>query len=147
MSLTNVPLTQEHTATALDIWERSVRATHTFLSEADITQLKAEVPFYFTQVDVSLWYDNENLIGFSGVAEDSLEMLFLDPTYFKQGFGSQILQRLVAEKNIMFIDVNEDNPNAVKFYNKNGFEQFDRSEKGGQGRDFPILHLRRHVTL
>lgn len=147
MSLTNVPLTQEHTETALDIWERSVRATHTFLTEADITQLKAEVPFYFTQVDVSLWYDNENLIGFSGVAEDSLEMLFLDPVYFKQGFGNQILQRLVTEKNIMFIDVNEDNPNAVKFYNKNGFEQFDRSEKDGQGRDFPILHLRRHVTL
>lgn len=143
MSLTSMPLTREHDATALDIWERSVRATHTFLSEADIIQLKNEVPFYFTQVDVSLWYDNDNLIGFSGVVEDSLEMLFLDPTYFKQGFGSQILQRLVAEKNIMFIDVNEDNPNAVKFYNKNGFEQVDRSAQDGQGRDFPILHLRR----
>ena len=31
-------------AQLLDVWERSVRATHTFLSEAEIVRIKAYVP-------------------------------------------------------------------------------------------------------
>ncbi|SLJ82783.1 putative acetyltransferase [Mycobacteroides abscessus subsp. abscessus] len=42
--------------------------------------------------------------------------------------------------------MNEDNPTARKFYAAKGFEEIGRSEIDGQGRPFPLLHLRRDRT-
>ena len=89
-----------------------------------------------------LWFDGDDVIGFSGTNEANLEMLFLDPKYFKQGYGTEILQTLIQEHKVQYVDVNKDNPNAVSFYLKNGFKQYDESAKDGQGRDYPIVHLK-----
>ena len=42
-------------------------------------------------------------------------MLFLDPQYFRKGYGTEILQTLISEHKIQYVDVNKDNPNAVAF--------------------------------
>lgn len=142
MTLTSKPLTADLYETAVEIWARSVQATHHFLSEEDFNAIKQAIPTYFDQVDAKMWYSDNEPIGFSGIYEQSLEMLFVDSLHFRKGFGSQIIERLFTEDNITTVDVNEDNPNAVKFYLKQGFEQFDRSEIDGEGRPYPILHLR-----
>ena len=69
-------------------------------------------------------------------------MLFIDPQYFNKGYGTQIVQTLIKDKKIQFVDVNKDNENAIQFYKKNGFIKYDESEQDGQGRDYPILHLK-----
>ena len=76
-----------------------------------------------------MWFDGDDVIGFSGTNEANLEMLFLDPKYFKQGYGTEILQTLIQEHKVQYVDVNKDNPNAVSFYLKNGFKQYDESAK------------------
>ncbi|OAT53609.1 histone acetyltransferase [Providencia heimbachae ATCC 35613] len=43
---------------------------------------------------------------------------------------------------MMGIDVNEQNPQAVGFYQHMGFSQYRRSELDGQGNPFPVLHMR-----
>lgn len=141
MTVSNKPMTPEFYPTAVDIWARAVKATHHFLTEEDFNALHEEIPSYFAQVDAQLWYDGDALIGFSGIYDQSLEMLFIDPVHFKKGYGTQIIQRLFEDKHITTVDVNEDNPNAVKFYHKQGFEQVSRSETDGEGRPYPILHL------
>lgn len=60
----------------LALWERSVVATHDFLGEADRLFYKEQIPQYFGQVSLILWYDQERLIGFSGTHGQDLEMLF-----------------------------------------------------------------------
>ena len=40
------------------------------------------------------------------------------------------------------LDVNEQNPQAYCFYQKQGFKKYSRSELDGQGNPFPVLHLR-----
>ena len=45
-------------------------------------------------------------------------MLFLDPKYFKLGYGTEILQTLIQEHKVQYVDVNKDNPNALSFYLK-----------------------------
>lgn len=65
-----------------------------------------------------MWFDGDDVIGFSGTNEANLEMLFLDPKYFKQGYGTEILQTLIQEHKVQYVDVNKDNPNAVSFYLK-----------------------------
>lgn len=128
-------------AALINLWRDSVRATHDFLSETDQTTIEKNLPHYFEHVQLKVWQEDSQLIGFSGTAEHSLEMLFLSPEYFGRGYGNQILQQLMEDDGITKIDVNEDNPRALRFYQKNGFEVASRSPLDDDGRPYPILHL------
>jgi capsular polysaccharide biosynthesis protein len=44
------------------------------------------------------------------------------------------------------VDVNEQNPEAVRFYEANGFHVIRRSPVDDGGRPFPLLHLREVVS-
>ncbi|KRN75663.1 hypothetical protein IV73_GL000156 [Weissella kandleri] len=126
----------------IDIWDRSVKATHHFLSEEDKDFYQNIIPNFFEEVELMLWYDDEALIGFSGVDGQELVMLFLDPQFIGKHYGTRIIDWLKMNRNINSIDVNEQNENALKFYLKQGFEIDSRSEKDGFDKPYPILHLK-----
>ncbi|HQR42116.1 MAG TPA: GNAT family N-acetyltransferase [Gemmatales bacterium] len=139
--------TADH-APLLDIWLRSVRATHTFLSEAEIQVL---VPAVRDQAfpNLELWVlcqDDGTLMGFMGLAGNSLEALFLAPEYTGQGGGKLLLDHARQLKGPLTTDVNEQNPAALQFYLANGFEQAGRSSLDNAGRPYPLLHLREKVS-
>ncbi|WP_237027242.1 GNAT family N-acetyltransferase [Lactobacillus sp. S2-2] len=140
--LTKQKINEQNYELAINIWEESVTATHDFLKQQDKEEIKRNLPFYLKQVNGNYWLNNNEIIGFSGIDDDKLEMLFLHPNFFKQGLGSKIIQQLINQDQIKYVDVNKDNTNATKFYLKNGFEQYDESETDGQGNDYPILHLK-----
>ncbi|MHC5252409.1 GNAT family N-acetyltransferase [Listeria kieliensis] len=126
----------------LFIWEESVKATHDFLKAADFDALRREIPSFFPSVELYCWKVEGETIGFTGHAAEHLEMFFLSPRFRGRGYGSEILQQLVKTEGIRFVDVNQQNKAAYHFYEKNGFEVYGKSEKDGQGRDYPILHLK-----
>ena len=53
-----------------------------------------------------------------GINDENLEMLFIDPKHFNKGYGTIILQSLIQEDKIQYVDVNKDNQHALKFYIK-----------------------------
>ena len=65
----------------LEVWERSVRATHRFLSADGIAEIKLYVPQALREVPhlVAAWRENGTPAGFMGVDGQKLEMLFLAP--------------------------------------------------------------------
>lgn len=128
--------------TILKIWEKSVVKTHDFFKEEDRMQLKNDLLTYLKYVDAYLWFYDKEVIGFSGINDENLEMLFIDPKHFNKGYGTIILQSLIQEDKIQYVDVNKDNQHALKFYIKNGFKAYSESQKDNQGRDYPILHLK-----
>jgi len=85
---------------------------------------------------------NDKVLGFSGVADHKLEMLFLDPDYMGQGFGNKIMQFALHELRVNRADVNEQNAQAVQFYRKFNFVPFNRTEKDSSGKDYPILEMK-----
>ena len=126
-----------------DVWEKSVRATHNFLSERDIENIKEKIYYYFENVKIfGMRDENEKIIGFIGISEDKIEMLFVDPKYFKKSIGSKLLKFIVEKMNIFLVDVNEQNKGALEFYKKMGFEVISRDEFDDMGNPFPILHLK-----
>ncbi len=126
----------------LEVWESSVRATHTFLSEADITDLRPRVREAFDAVSLRAARDaSGRILGFSGIAGDVLEMLFARADARGQGIGAALLRRALDE-GVTRLDVNEQNPQALGFYVRMGFEVVGRSAWDGQGRPFPLLHMR-----
>ena len=128
----------------LNVWEASVRASHHFLTEADIVRLtpQAEGALQFIE---TLWVmqDGERPIGFMGVQERKIEMLFLHPDYFRRGLGKTFVERAFRDLDVESVDVNEQNPNAPKFYEQMGFKVFNRTECDSEGNPFPILEMKR----
>ena len=64
----------------LNIWESSVRATHHFLKDGELEVLKKLIQEkeMFSLADlICIRNSNNSILGFMGVAEDSLEMLFI----------------------------------------------------------------------
>lgn len=131
----------------LDLWERSVRATHAFLSEADIVALRPAVGEELTRQDIAWWLlesGAEELLAFLGFKPDCIEALFVHPAHRGRGVG-RLLVDLAARfaAGDLSVDVNEQNVAGVRFYQANGFEPIGRSPTDGAGRPFPIVHMRR----
>ena len=127
----------------VSVWEKSVRATHDFLTPADVDYYRAivaKIDFSFFQVFCLTQEDN--VLGFIGIADNKIEMLFLSPEYIGQGLGKTLVNFAVNILKADKVDVNEQNNNAVKFYSKFGFVAYDRTEKDSEGKDFPILKMR-----
>ncbi|CAM1371785.1 GNAT family N-acetyltransferase [Tenacibaculum xiamenense] len=135
-------------AELIKVWEASVRATHDFLKEEDIEYFKPLIlNTYFDAVELNCIKNSSNkIIGFSGVAEQSLEMLFVRPDYIGKGVGKTLLQNTITTLNIDKVDVNEQNQQALNFYLNQRFEIINRSELDATGKPYPILHMKLKKT-
>lgn len=130
-------------AQILKVWENSVRATHDFLIQSDFEEIKALVQtINFIDFQVFFLTNEKMVLGFVGVLNKKIEMLFLDPQYFGQGLGQKLLSFAVKELNADRLDVNEQNTKAVKFYQKFGFQTFERTDKDEQGKNYPLLRMK-----
>jgi putative acetyltransferase len=131
----------------LDLWERSVRATHHFLEDSDVVALRPLVAEELASDAVDWWVlvsATEALIGFLGFASDTIEALFIDPDHHGQGGGKFLVahaQSLGA--GALAVDVNEQNEAALRFYKTLGFSVVGRSPTDAGGRPFPMLHMKR----
>lgn len=127
----------------LNIWLRSVRATHHFLQESDIEELLPQLrDVYLPAVELWVAVDAEDCpLGFVGLNENHVEMLFIEPGLRGNGIGRTLLDHARRSRSQMSVDVNEQNPDAVGFYLHYGFIQTGRSPLDGEGRPFPLLHL------
>jgi putative acetyltransferase len=128
----------------LDVWESSVRATHHFLKKNDIEILKKIIQEkdVFNHVNLTCARDtNNNIVGIMGVSQDKLEMLFIDSRFIGQGIGKLLLLHAITNLNVTKVDVNEQNEEALKFYEHFGFKVTSRSEFDETGKPYPILHM------
>ena len=137
------PYTDIYRQQILVIWEKSVLATHYFLSSADFEEIKEFVSNVdFKDYQIFCLTKGDLVLGFIGVVDKKVEVLFLDPEYFGRGFGQKLLTFAVKELNADKLDVNEQNTKALKFYQKFGFETFERTDKDDQGRNYPLLRMK-----
>lgn len=129
------------------VWENSVRATHDFLNPSDIDYYKEIVAgIDFNSFPIFCLTDADKVLGFMGVAEHKIEMLFLAPEHIGKGFGKTLMNFAINELAVDKVDVNEQNQNAVNFYSKFGFVPYDRTDKDDEGKDYPILKMKLEKT-
>lgn len=127
----------------LFVWEKSVLATHSFLSKDDFISIREIVhTLDFNNFDVYCLTQEYKVIGFLGLLEKKVEMLFLDPNHFGQGLGKKLMDFAINQLKANKVDVNEQNSMAVKFYEKLGFATYERSEKDDHGKNYPLLRMK-----
>lgn len=128
----------------LAVWERSVRATHAFLSETEILRIRAYVPEALVQVPLLVTAETSpgRPAAFMGLDGGSLEMLFVDPDTRGRGIGGQLVRRGIERYGLNQVCVNEQNPQALGFYRHMGFQVYKRTERDQQGGPYPLLYMR-----
>lgn len=125
------------------LWEASVRATHHFLTEEDIQTLTPFVKMGLSDIETFIVvYDHHEPVAFMGIDAAKIEMLFVLPAYSGKGIGKELTTLAITQYDALYVDVNEQNPQAVGFYRHIGFEVFERTELDGQGNPFPILKMK-----
>ncbi len=137
--------TEKDYAQLIEVWEASVRATHHFLTEDDISFFKPLIlNSYFHQVDLYCMSIDGSIAGFIGLSDQKIEMLFVHPHAMGKGIGKQLCRFAMDERNVTEVDVNEQNRQAVGFYEHLGFVVVKRNPVDGLGKSYPILemHLR-----
>ncbi len=124
------------------VWESSVRATHHFLAEKDIVGYRWLIlNEYFDQVKLYKIKVEGEIMGFTGINGKSIQMLFIHPDARGKGLGKRLIDFAKQEHDVNMVDVNEQNKQALGFYQKLGFVTIERSEVDGAGKPFPVLSM------
>lgn len=126
------------------LWEASVRATHTFLTPEGIAEIRGFVPQAFRAVAHLVVAERwGRVLGFAGVEGERLEMLFLLPELRVEGLGRALLTFVAEMYGVNELTVNEDNHEAVGFYEHMGFKTYKRTDTDEEGGPYPLLYMRR----
>lgn len=112
--------TPQTISSLLCVWERSVRATHDFLSDAEIRRIRAYVP----------------------QALQSVQRLIAAESESGAGIGKALLRYAVRAFGADEVTVNEQNAQAVGFYEHMGFTAYRRTDTDEQGGPYPLLYMR-----
>lgn len=143
MSIEIQPYNDKFKEQIIFVWENSVRATHDFLVPSDIDYYKKIVSSIdFNSFPVFCLTEVDTVLGFIGIAENKIEMLFLAPEHIGKGLGKTLMNFAINELGVNKVDVNEQNHNAVNFYSKFGFLPYERTDKDDEGKDYPILKMK-----
>lgn len=145
MNLEHIPFKERYRNELLQVWEASVRATHKFLEPDEVGFYKGLVEkIEFGALNTHVVFNEEGtMVGFWGTEGVNLVMLFLHPEYIGKGIGKAVFRHIEGVHNITKLEVNEQNPLAVAFYQKMGFEITARKPVDDLGKPHPILIMQK----
>lgn len=140
------------------LWRRSVDATHSFLDEAYKDYMELRMPTLYLPAMSQIWVltsveegaQGDRPAGFIACRRRRVEMLFVDPPFFRMGLGTILLRRAIMrmppsrrEGTSVFTEVNEQNTGAVAFWAAQGFVRLGRTARDHANHPYPLLLLRR----
>lgn len=128
----------------IGVWEKSVKATHMFLSENEVEEIKKYIPQALNGVAHLIIAEDEGScpVAFMGIEGQKLEMLFIAPEERGKGLGRKLIRYGIENYSVSELAVNEQNPLAKGFYEHMGFQVYKRTDHDEQGNPYPLLYMK-----
>lgn len=121
--------------------KRSQTYPHLFVRVRE--RIKAYIPDAISRVERLLVFNNdENIpVAFIGIDGRRIEMLFVDANHRGQGIGKLLTTYSIEHYDVNEVTVNEQNPQAIGFYEHLGFCTYKRTEFDEEGSPYPLLYM------
>jgi putative acetyltransferase len=129
-----------------EVWHSAVKETHAFIHKSEIEGYRARLSTEFFPSTHEIWVatdEDESVIGFIGMNDDEVGMLFVDAEHHGEGVGTALIDLVTEGRPVLEVEVNEQATQAVGFYTALGFEMVSRSPVDSDGNPFPLLRMRR----
>jgi len=128
-----------------EVWQTSVTATHSFVSEDDLAAIANLVrEEYLPGADLDVVVDeDDNPLAFMGMTENEIDTLFVHEDARGAGLGRMLVELALTRGPLICTEVNEQNGQAVSFWKHMGFHETGRFEFDRQGRAYPLLRMER----
>ena len=127
----------------MEVWRWEVDATHGFVTHEDRGAIEAEVAAFPGTASLDLAVNEAGRVaGFMLLHGGHMEALFGDPDHRGCGGDRTLVEEALRRYPLLSTDVNEQNPQAVDFYEHRGFARIGRSPLASGGRPYPLIHLR-----
>lgn len=94
----------------------------------DELQVPKQMEKYKTSMD-SIWvYDDGVVKGFIQAENKEIKKLFVEPVLQGRSIGAELLEYVIAEKDVNFLWALEKNTKAIAFYERHGFRVTDEKK-------------------
>lgn len=105
------------------IWLSTTIKAHDFIDEDYWKRAEKLVRSeYVPKAETYVYIMDEKIVGFISIlSEDTIGALFIDEKYQCQGIGSQLIDFVKAQYNLLAVSVYEKNKRALAFYKSNDF--------------------------
>jgi putative acetyltransferase len=141
VSLTFRASTADDVDELFGVWRRSVEATHDFVSAEDLERIAELVQRqYLPNAALTVACDDAGrALAFMGMTDNAIDALFVDSEHRGKGVGLALVD-LAKERwpGGLAVEVNEQNEQAVGFYECLGFGTVARLPLDRQGRPYPL---------
>jgi len=119
----------------VSIWRRASELAHPFLTEAFLDQEDANMRnIYLVHAETWVIEHGGSVVGFIALIENEIGGLFLEPKLHGQGFGRALVERAVAEKGSLIVEVFKENVIGRRFYDSFGFQAIEESHHEASGQ-------------
>jgi putative acetyltransferase len=133
----------DETGRLYEIWQDAVRASHGFISADDMADIELMVKTEYLP-GRDFWFaadGDDRAVGFMSLEGPHVDSLFVTPDRHAQGVGRALLAHAYSLSRVLSVEVNEQNLEARRFYERMGFVQVGWTATDAGGRPNPLLML------
>jgi putative acetyltransferase len=129
-------------ARAVTIWREAVDATHHFLTPSDRDSIDDIVQQFLPNSTLWLAVDGDDQpMGFMLLDAGHMAGLFIAPAFHRAGVGRSLVEHALRLQPLVTTEVNEQNTQAVGFYERLGFTRIGWSATDDDGRPYPLINM------
>ena len=127
MNIAIRPYTEMDKSGLMQVWEQANKIAHPFLKESVVDFVRQAIAEQFLPISETWIAESDGeVIGFMALLDNhkstsEVGAMFVAPKYQRQGIGKQLMDKAIALKNTVILEVFEKNTLGRAFYDSYGF--------------------------
>ena len=109
-------------ATVMQLWLEGNLDAHAFVPAEHWEKKRPDVERAIGEADVIVYEEAGEVLGFAGCTDGHVDGMFVRADSRGRGIGAQLMERVKEDNGTVTLEVYLQNPRAMAFYKREGFE-------------------------